>query len=75
MFGFRSKFCANLTGGGGSGGGDSFVQFCAVSCLNGYPGIETSVNIIWFLQFVWNQIYQVYILTTHQYVFESYFLF
>ena len=48
MFGFRSKFCANLAAAAAAAAtaSYSFVTFCAISCLNGYQGIKTSVILL-----------------------------
>ena len=47
MFGFHSNFGADLAVAATAS--CSFVLFRAVSCLNGYPGIETSVDCLLYL--------------------------
>ena len=42
MLGFRSKFGAD--GAGAVAAATAVLLFCTVSCLNGYPGIKTSVQ-------------------------------
>ena len=48
MFGFHSKFGADLAAAAAvaatATASCSFVPFRVVSCLNGYPGIKTSVG-------------------------------